>query len=419
MFVSRIAVALLALPALVVHAADSNSCTFGPSEKCGVDSLTASATDGSVLIYPGGNTRCAFDDYKDNTTTFESGSTYFFQVFPNEKKDRSKVLLYFQGGGACVDKFTCNFALQCQLGANPLVRPIAKVDNSGIMARGAAGNPFNDWNIVFLPYCTGDLFVGNTKIEASESPYNQALGNKQCLGQNRSMHLNGYNNAKAVLDWALENFPNPEQLVIGGYSAGSLGAQLWSAKVAKMWEVEQKGTKFQVLADSYVGVFPEYKTSASSLVNYFGGCDVDLGFPASLTEKCKASTATATEMVDSLIQEAPKSEWLFIDSTGDATQRKFYELARLGIAGYPFTTLLDAGEFFGNLTQILDSHAKLTSVTRFNINGEQHVWLMSPGYATAKSVDGAVLGDVLCGWLQGSAATNTTAPTIGTVAPGQ
>ncbi|KAE9054677.1 hypothetical protein PF010_g32432 [Phytophthora fragariae] len=57
------------------------------------------------------------------------------------------------------------------------------------------------------------------------------------------MHLNGYNNAKTVLDWALENFPDPEQLVIGGYSAGSLGAQIWSVKAAKMWEVGQRGTR--------------------------------------------------------------------------------------------------------------------------------------------------------------------------------
>ncbi|KAE8954024.1 hypothetical protein PF005_g32837, partial [Phytophthora fragariae] len=103
------------------------------------------------------------------------------------------------------------------------------------------------------------------------------------------MHLNGYNNAKTVLDWALENFPDPEQLVIGGYSAGSLGAQIWSVKAAKMWEVGQRApdnesavgrtsTKFQVLAD-------KSKTHASSLVKCFGGCD--LSFPASLTEGCK------------------------------------------------------------------------------------------------------------------------------------
>ncbi|KAF4147386.1 hypothetical protein GN958_ATG03426 [Phytophthora infestans] len=116
----------------------------GPRKSVRSTRLSGLGDDGSVLIYPGGSTRCAFDDYSDNTTTFESSSTYFFQVFPNLKQDKSKVLLYFQGGGACVDKDTCNFALQCQLGANSLITTTAKVDNSGIMNRGADGNPFKD-----------------------------------------------------------------------------------------------------------------------------------------------------------------------------------------------------------------------------------------------------------------------------------
>ncbi|KAF1776084.1 Alpha/Beta hydrolase fold [Phytophthora cactorum] len=399
MFLSKFVVTLLTLPALVANAAD---CKLGPSEKCAVDSLQTPGDD-VVLLFTLVVTRAVLL----TTTPTTPRRSRQVRLFPNQKQDKSKVLLYFQGGGACVDKDTCNFALQCQLGAHSLITTTAKVDNSGIMDRGGDGNPFKDWNVVFLPYCTGDLFVGNTQLEASESAYNQALGNKQCLGQNRSMHLSGYNNAKAVLDWALENFPDPKQLVVGGYSAGSLSAQLWSAKIADMWQVEQKSTKFQVLADSYVGVFPEHKAAASSLVNFYGGCDVDLHFPESLAAECKAGTASATALVDALIKDTPKSEWLFIDSTADRTQRKFYELVRLGIAGYPFTTLLDAGEFYGNLTQILDSHAQLTSVTRFNIDSEQHVWLKSAGYATATSVDGAVLGNVLSEWL-GASSTNAT-----------
>ncbi|RLN05677.1 hypothetical protein BBO99_00007556 [Phytophthora kernoviae] len=353
MFVGKLGLSLLALAVLGAQASTNCNCEFSPSESCAIDSLTASAEDGSVLIYPGGNTRCAFDDYADNTTTFESSSKYFFQVFPNEKQDKSKLLLFLQGGGACVDQNTCNFALQCQLGASSLITTAAKADNSGVTDRGAYGNPFNDWNVVFLPYCTGDLFVGNKHLEPYESAYNQALGNKQCLGQKQGMSMNGYNNTKAVLDWALTNFPAPEQLVIGGYSAGSLGAQLWSAYVAEAWQVNQKSTKFQVLADSYVGVFPEHKAPASSLINYYGGCDVDLKFPESLT------------------------------------------------TGY-------AGQFYGNLTAILDSHSQLTDVTRFNIDSEQHVWLKSAGYGSAKSIDGKMLGDVLSEWL-GQTATNTTA----------
>uniref|UniRef100_H3H3R3 Pectate lyase n=1 Tax=Phytophthora ramorum TaxID=164328 RepID=H3H3R3_PHYRM len=62
-------------------------CTLSSSETCAVGSLTPSDDDGSVLIYPGGNTRCAFDDYQDSVTAFSTNSTYFFQVFPNADLD--------------------------------------------------------------------------------------------------------------------------------------------------------------------------------------------------------------------------------------------------------------------------------------------------------------------------------------------
>ncbi|CAH0517520.1 unnamed protein product [Peronospora belbahrii] len=354
MIISKLIVSFLAIPTLVPHAIDSSLCTLGHSEKCAIDSLKTNNDDGSVLVYPAGKTRCAFDDYSDNTTVFVTRSTYFFQVFPNQNQDKSKLLLYFQGGGGCIGKDTCNFALQCQLGAE--------------------GNPFNDWNIVFLPYCTGDIFVGDTYLEPFESNFSQLLGNKQCLGQKRGIYLNGYNNAKAVLDWALENFPDPKHLVIGGYSAGSLGAQLWSAKAAAMWQVKEKSIKFQVLADSYVGVFPEHPSATSSIINFFGGCNVDLHFHKSMVAKCQAKTATFTELVNALIKEVFKSEWLFINSIADRTQRLYYELVRLGIAGYPFTTLVDAGEFYGNMTNILDSHSQQTNVARFTSKKRtQHV----------------------------------------------
>ncbi|KAE8980140.1 hypothetical protein PR003_g25206 [Phytophthora rubi] len=123
---TKVALALLALPELATQAA-SSTCQVTDSNACAIDSLTASSDDGSVLIYPGGDTRCAFDDYTDSVTTFESSSTYFFQVFPAANQDKKKLLVFFQGGGACVDKYTCDFALQCQLGASSLITTKASV----------------------------------------------------------------------------------------------------------------------------------------------------------------------------------------------------------------------------------------------------------------------------------------------------
>ncbi|OWZ19477.1 hypothetical protein PHMEG_0006270 [Phytophthora megakarya] len=407
--VAKAALTLLVLPILTIQGS-SSTCEINDSNACTIDSLTASTDDGSVLIYPGGDTRCAFDDYTDTVTTFESNSTYFFQVFPAANQDKKKLLLFFQGGGACVDQYTCDFALQCQLGSSALISTTASVTDTGIMNRTLDGNVFNDYNIVYLPYCTGDLFVGNKYLEPYESVYNQALGNKQCLGQNQGMYMNGYNNTMAVLKWALANYPDPEQLVIGGYSAGSLAAQMWSAYVAKTWSVESKSTKFQVLADSYVGVFPEYEVAASELINYYGGCSL-VGFRDTMVAECEAETATAVELVSSLMEEVPNGEWLFIDSIADKTQRKFYELVLLGIAGYPFTNLLPADEFYGNMTEILDTYSSFMDVTRFNIDSDQHVWLTGNDYESAMDLEGQLLGEVLSAWLTNSSSISSNSST--------
>ncbi|KAJ8515506.1 hypothetical protein ON010_g18551 [Phytophthora cinnamomi] len=99
--------------------------------------------------------------------------------------------------------------------------------------------------------------------------------------------------------------------------------------------------------------------------------------------------------MSSLKNKAPNTEWLFIGSTSDHTQRKFYELVLLGIAGYPFTNLLPADEFYGNMTEILDAYSLFMNVTRFNIDSDQHVWLTGNDYASAEDLEGEYLGDVL------------------------
>ncbi|KAI9988406.1 hypothetical protein PInf_021809 [Phytophthora infestans] len=103
----------------------------------------------------------------------------------------------------------------------------------------------------------------------------QQLGNPQCLGRDFPMFLNGYNNSKSALDWALQKFPDVDSLVVGGASAGSLGAQIFNSHIADMWNVDAKGTQFSVMADSYVGVLPA-RHPVPKLVNYFGGCESGL-----------------------------------------------------------------------------------------------------------------------------------------------
>ncbi|RLN58423.1 hypothetical protein BBJ28_00007441 [Nothophytophthora sp. Chile5] len=410
---------LLAATAILAPAATAQSiCTLSDSETCTVESLTPSEDDGSVLIYPGGDTRCAFDDYQDTVTTYSANSTYFFQVFPNEELDKSKLMIFFQGGGACTDQDTCAFGLQCSLGASATFTTVATSSSAGVLNRSLESNMFKDWNIVFIPYCTGDVHAGSKVLPAYESGIEELLGNPQCLGLDFPMHMNGYNNTQAALKWALENYPDPDSLVVGGESAGSLGAQLYSAHVAELWSVDTKGTRYSILADSYVGVVPADHPGSQSL-DYYGVCDVDLGMPATIVAACQAETATTTEMVESLLEAEPQGNWLFINSKGDETQRYFYALLEDGIEGYPFTDLISEEDFYNNMTAILDAYQTVsTRVTTFYVEGTKHVFLADSNFTSYESDGGLLLGDVINAWLaSNSSSTPTTTPEATTTSP--
>ncbi|GAB9462615.1 Gpi-anchored leucine-rich lipoprotein [Globisporangium polare] len=390
------------------------TCVLSETNQCTADSITPSALDGSVLIYPGGKTRCAFDDFKDPKGVFNTNSTFFFQVFPTKQQDKAKLLLVFQGGGACIDADTCSFSLQCALGTgtfNPNADPVS----TGVMNRTNPSNLFKDWNIVHVPYCTGDLHVGNAVHSASDGIYATILGQNQCLGQNQSTHMVGYENSISALKWAAANYPNPEHLIVGGASAGSLAAQALSVYVADMWQVKERSIRYSVVGDSYVGVFPEDKRSAGSVVDFYGACDVELKAPADIMDACRNKTMSVTQLMAALLREVPFSDWLFIDSKADQAQRYFYQLMKDGILGYPFKNLISGEDFFKQVTTMVTAYKTVSSrISTFFVEGEKHVFTAYDDYTSAVSDTGVPLGAFLAEWLlphntSSSSASNATA----------
>ncbi|KAG6609347.1 Carbohydrate esterase [Phytophthora cinnamomi] len=391
--------ALLIAASVFAQTTAQSTCTLSESETCAVESFASLSEDGSVLVYPGGNTRCAFDDYSDPVTGFTTNSTYFFQVFPNTNHDKSKLMIFFQGGGGCTDENTCAFGLECSLAENAFFTTVATVRGAGVIDRSMVDNMFKDWNVVFVPYCTGDVHTGNKVFPPFESGIEKSLGNPQCLGKNFSMHMNGYNNSKSALDWARQNFPDVDNLVVGGASAGSLGAQFFSAQIADMWDVDARGTRFSVMADSYVGVLPE-SHPVPALLRFFGACENGLAFPPDIAAVCNAKNASVVDLVDALIEDQPDSKWLFVNSKDDEVQRYYYALVAEGIQGYPFPNLMSEEELYRNMSAILDAYQMVSPhISTFYVEGNHHVFLMDKNFTSYKSDAGLYLGDVINEWL--------------------
>merc|ERR1719334_2405754 len=105
-------------------------------------------------------------------------------------------------------------------------------------------NPYKGWSKVVVTYCSGDIHTGNTTQDWGGSPVKQV----------------GYLNALTVYDYARANFPKLTSLVFAGCSAGSLGMQFWSHKLANSFNLV--GTKPVFFADSFMGAF--YRRTAST-----------------------------------------------------------------------------------------------------------------------------------------------------------
>lgn len=416
--ISKTLFSLLALGAGLASAQvrDGDSfCSISGSESCAVENISPSSLDNSVVIYPGGTTRCGFDTWSSNETEYFTNSTYFFQVFPTTNLDKKKLLIYFQGGGACLDDNTCNFGLQCGF---QTFTPYARALSTGILNRSDSDNMFNDWNIVHIPYCTGDLHVGNKIYAPNDTSIDQLLGKDECLDQNMTLYMNGYNNTNSALSWALANFPNPEQLVVAGSSAGSLASQIVSVYVADMWEAEKNSIQYGVLADSYVGVQPN-NTPAGEILIYYGACDVDLKFPATVANECDQSSMTIKEMMIAMFDTIPFADWLFVSSIADQTQRYFYQLSQDGVLGYPFPDLISAADFYADVLDILDAYKVASDrVSTFLIDSTQHVFLMDYFYNYSALGNHTELGPFINEWLvaNSSLESSTSGSSGGTAA---
>ncbi|CAD5109422.1 pectin acetylesterase-family hydrolase [Zestomonas carbonaria] len=151
------------------------------------------------------------------------GSPYKF--FVNRVPNTRNTIIYLEGGGACWDYASCSGQSGIRGARNPNGIPN---DYMSLLNPGASlVSPFvvrlhpwtrvktQNWNMVYVPYCTGDIYSGD-KVAVYQDPQ----------GQQSPLvwHHNGLRNVRAVVGWLKDNLPRPTQLLTTGCSAGGAGS---------------------------------------------------------------------------------------------------------------------------------------------------------------------------------------------------
>jgi len=178
--------------------------------------------NGIVDVLVDGGNDYAWQKVELPGATCGNGSQYKFFI---HKTSSPNVLFLFEGGGACWDYDTCSGRAGVLGAANPngiaddymqqftakYVSPIVNGADPGLPLRSRTDLPTKGWNIVYMPYCTGDVHIGNNVVT-----YSDPTGQEPPL----TWHHAGYSNTLAAVDYAKTQFPNAQKLLITGYSAG-------------------------------------------------------------------------------------------------------------------------------------------------------------------------------------------------------
>jgi len=267
-----------------------------------------------------------------------------------------KLLLLFGGGGACWDYFTCvtvSASLHGPYGAAQFNAFIASPPTDSILDRASSLNPFKDYNVVYIPYCTSDTH-GGSRVATYTSG-----------ADSRTFHHVGHENVMAYLARVAATFKTPTQLTVAGPSAGGAGALF-----NYVWARAYFPTAPSILLDDSLPLFQGDSLPPAFRAAWFASWDLG----KAIAPLCGTACADDLSLVMSnLATRYPNDRMGLLSSMQDKTIRTFY--------------LQTGSQYQTNLTALASGILDPTPNFRhFFVPGESHTMVAAIGNFTSQGV---------------------------------
>lgn len=292
--------------------------------------------------------------------------------------DPQRVVLYFEGGGACFSAATCDpDGADKAYTSSSDVTPEGLAERSGIFDTTHPQNPLAEHSFVYVPYCTGDVHLGNKRT---------------AYGPDLTIEHRGFANGLIALDHVVEAFPEAEEVVVAGSSAGSVPTPLYAGLVADRYPE----ARIVVIADSS-GAYPDDPALNGLIGSLWGSM-------AALPDWPETEGVTVRDWgIPSLYRyagaHAPQIVFTKFDYAYDETQAFYGEL--VGVDANELLTLIDG----------IDAGVEAAGVelASYVAPGDAHTILGSPDFYElevggvrfadwiGELIDGGRPGDVHCG----------------------
>lgn len=314
-------------------------------------------------IRPGDPTVCAL------------GSEYSFWA---RQGASDHLMIYFEGGGGCWDAESC--ALSSGLYVPDVGRSATDFQiGQGIFDLDNPDNPFKDYDMVFIPVCTGDLHMGSYTRTYTDADNNELTIEHQ-----------GFTNASTVLNWVYGSIPDPESLLVAGCSAGSTGAVGHTPYIVEQYPnvpTYQIGDSLGYIFQTYLDV----ETKQNTLSNLAGW------IPA--FETMTVDELTLAQIYASEASYYPNVRFAQFNYQADDVQSAFYEA--LGA---------DPANWYADLIASLDEiHGAAPNFYSYTAEGRQHCILpLREFYST--EIDGVRFRDWAAAYASGGEVPVRIAP---------
>jgi len=284
-----------------------------------------------------------------------TGGPYEFFV---KRGTVNKLLMYYQGGGACWEQLTCGIPV-CDISVGPSDNPQGAT--TGFFNLSNPNNPFKDWNIVFVSYCSCDIHFGDAA---------QDYGNVNPMTPVHIEHR-GYQNSKVAEKFAREHFVNPDVVFVTGSSAGAYGAWFNGPLLEGVYPASQ----FHVLADAGNGVITQ-----SFLDNFFPNWNFAANLPTNipgLQDTLTNGTGIPgyTEVVANAFPNTTWAHYATAFDGGTGGQTGFYNIMLNGNNPAAAVTWWQGSCAFNSVMtqQVMDTSAAVPSNYRYYIGtGSRH-----------------------------------------------
>lgn len=273
----------------------------------------------------------------------------------------NKVVVFFDGGGACWDDVTCAVPRLAAHGSDSdglYKAELLATDNpntlGGIFDLNNPRNPLREWSFVFVPYCTGDVHSGANTVHYVDPDD----------GRPYTIEHRGADNFVLILEWMRANFANPEMIVVTGSSAGAYGAATHYTAIREAFPTGRA----LMLGDAGQGVTPrDFLERRNSSWNYQLPTNV---FGAD-------GTVTSDEdVVAILARHFPNDRFSQYTTAHDITQASFYALMGVPNACRAWTR---------KMAQDLTRREETANFRAYLADGQTHTILRSPLFYSEQS----------------------------------